>query len=65
MNASLDTGKLVCRGCWDLMLGLLDWLIGLLVGTLPRVATRLLSRLVLGCLCPCCGLCGSIGMVPW
>ena len=33
MNVSLDTGKLVCRGCWDLLLGLLDWLIGLLVGT--------------------------------
>ena len=26
MNVSLDTGKLVCRGCWDLLLGPLDWL---------------------------------------
>ena len=42
MNVSLVSGKLVCRGCWDLLLWPLDWLIGLLVGTLPRVATRLL-----------------------
>ena len=42
MNVSLGVVKLVCRRCWELLLGPLVWLIGLFVGTHPRVATRLL-----------------------
>ena len=42
MNVWLDSGKLVCRRSRNLLLWPMDWLIGLLVGTLPRVATRLL-----------------------
>ena len=56
--------------CWfsggvGMSFGLLDWLSGLLVGIHPSGATRLLYVLAMGCLCPGCGLCSSIGMVPW
>ena len=42
MNVWSVSGKLVCRRSLNLLLWPMDWLIGLLVGTRPRVATSLL-----------------------
>ena len=51
MKVNLVSCKLVCRGSWDAV-----WAAGLahlvLAGTRPRVATSLLSVLVLGWFCP-------------
>ena len=51
MKVNLVSCKLVCRGSWDAVwaAGLAHWV---LAGTRPRVATSLLSVLVLGWFCP-------------